>query len=105
MMKGPDGSYRYKIYEHFFMRQIPQDSCIVIACLNDTLQRLHNDFGVTEVFLRSDNAGSYHSAKTMTGVVAWNVEGPIKVLRWDFSEPQDGKISNIAQLLKKKLYR
>lgn len=90
MMKDANGVYRYKIIEHFFMKQVPQDSGVVIACLNDTLLRLNNDFGVTEVFLRSDNAGSYHSAKTMAAVSSLNSGGPVKVQRWDFSEPQDG---------------
>lgn len=85
--------FRYKVYQHVFMRQVAQDSVTVMSCLNDTLKWLHDDYGVTGVFLRSDNAGSYHSAKMLTSVLDLNAHGPVTVKRWDFSEPQDGELN------------
>lgn len=98
MIKNDDDSFSYKIYQHMFAKQVAQDSSLVLACLNDTLQRLFDDFGITEVYLRTDNAGSYHSAKMLAGVAEWNIQSPIRVLRWDFSEPQDGNIHSYSCL-------
>jgi len=46
---------------------------------------------LTEAFLRSDNAGCYHTAFLLLSLPSIGVRTGIEVARYDFSEPQAGK--------------
>lgn len=64
----------------------------VAHILTDLLKQLSSiDVGLKQVFLKSDNAGCYHS----TGLIAYlkhlNTLSPITVMEYNFSEPQAGK--------------
>lgn len=89
--KLENGELMYRIIQHVFSKQNPQDSAAVTAIFNDTLKRLHEEDPVLEeAFVRTDNAGCYHSAKMMSAITQLNTELPMKVKRWDFSEVQSG---------------
>jgi hypothetical protein len=58
-------AFKYKIFVHVF-NQCSQDSETVIAILNDVLRRVkETDPQIEKAFIRSDNAGCYHSAITL----------------------------------------
>ncbi len=92
--KNPQtNQFQYRIFQHMFSKQVSQDSVAVTALINDTLKRLTLEWTeLNELFIRSDNAGAYHSAMTLAAVQALLKEQQIKILQWDFSEPQDGKM-------------
>ena len=46
---------------------------------------------VTELFLRSDNAGCYHNASLLLSLPALSKNKGIQIRRYDFSEAQAGK--------------
>lgn len=46
---------------------------------------------VNEIFLKSDNAGCYHSSALIAFLFHLNINASVKVLEYNFSEPQSGK--------------
>ena len=83
--------FEYRVFVHVF-DECSQDSEVVQGILKDVLKRVkYSNPEVTKAFLRSDNAGCYHSANTiLSGVQLSNLTG-IKIKRIDFSDPQGGK--------------
>ena len=96
--KNPEGTdLERRVYQHVFKQQTRQDSAATIALLNNTLERLKQEWpDLGEVFIRSDNAANYHSALTLASVHELSKTGPVKILRWDYSEAQDGKNSSFV---------
>ncbi len=84
-----------------------QDSAAVTATLKDVLTGMKQEMPhIDSVYIRSDNAGCYHSITTMATLAKLNKESSgIKVLRWDFSEPQQGKdaCDRYAAVVKRKV--
>ncbi|CAF1206742.1 unnamed protein product [Adineta ricciae] len=84
----------HKIFVHVF-DQVTQDSDAVLAILQDVLTRVkaHNP-NIKNAYIRSDNAGCYHSAQTIIGLRQLSLNTNITIIRFDFSDPQGGKGSS-----------
>jgi hypothetical protein len=94
---GDDGStedenaYSYLIIVHVFDHCV-QDSEAVVAILRDVLTRTkRGDSSIKNAFIRSDNAGCYHSAQTILSLPRISYQTNIQVRRIDFCDPQGGK--------------
>ena len=61
----------------------------IVNELMDQLQTISPN--ITEIFLKSDNAGCYHCAPLLSYINHRNVESPIRILEYNFSESQNGK--------------
>ncbi|VDI14173.1 Hypothetical predicted protein [Mytilus galloprovincialis] len=78
---------------HIFDTAATQDAVTSNAILKDLLHHVNStNNNVDTLYLRSDNAGCYHSSYGILSVTALN-DNPynIKVNRMDFSDPQGGK--------------
>ena len=62
----------------------------IVNDLMDQLQTISPN--ITEIFLKSDNAGCYHCAPLLSNIYHWNVKSPIRILEYNNSESQNGKI-------------
>ena len=83
--------FKYKVFVHVF-DQCTQDSETVVAILNDILCHIKvTDPHIKNVFIRSDNAGSYHSANTLVPPKHVSERTGISIRRIDFCDPQGGK--------------
>ncbi len=86
MKEGED--YCLKTYVTMLNR-CPQDSYAVCCILKHVLCHFTKEHPrVKHVYLRSDNAGYYHSVETISSLCN---EYGIKIKRYDFSEAQSGK--------------
>ncbi|CAF3420316.1 unnamed protein product [Rotaria socialis] len=86
-----ENTYSYLIIVHVFDHCI-QDSEAVIAILRDVLLRIKQvDDTVKDAYIRSDNAGCYHSAQTIFSLPLISNESKIRIRRIDFCDPQGGK--------------
>ncbi|CAF1490257.1 unnamed protein product, partial [Rotaria sordida] len=84
-------SFTYKVFVHVF-DQCTQDSETVVAILNDVLCRVkETDPQIKTAYIRSDNAGCYHSANTLVSAKQISEKTGIVVKRCDFCDPQGGK--------------
>ena len=84
-------TYKYKVFVHIF-DECTQDSYTVLAILSDVLSRINiSDPQIKKAFLRSDNAGCYHSANTLVLSKQISEKTGIKIKRFDFCDPQGGK--------------
>ncbi len=104
----PAGGWNTRIYVHIFDELASQDSAAAVATLKDTLTRIRAEcLWITKAFVRSNNAGCYHSATTLASIIQLNKELPIKVMRWDFSEPQQGKdaCDHYTAVVKRKVWQ
>ena len=69
-----------------------QDSSTVLAIVDDVFRQLKEIMPeVNSVYMRSDNAGCYHSAFTLLSVYHVASEHAIELKRFDFSDPQGEK--------------
>ena len=83
--------FQYKIFVHVF-DDCSQDSETVVAIINDVLARVkQTDPQIRKAFLRSDNAGCYHSANTIVSAKQVSDKSGIEINRIDFCDPQGGK--------------
>ena len=83
--------FKYKVFVHVF-DQCTQDSETVVAILNDILCHIKvTDPHIKNVFIRSDNAGCYHSANTLVSAKHASERTGISIRRIDFCDPQGGK--------------
>ena len=86
-----NNSFEYKVFVHVF-DECAQDSEAVQAVLKDVLYRVKkSDPEIRKAFVRSDNAGCYHSSDTIASVVQLSKLTGITVKRVDFCDPQGGK--------------
>lgn len=89
--KNDNGETEMLTFVHCF-ESCNQDSCTVLAVIDDVFSQLKNIMPeMTCVYLRSDNAGCYHSSSTMLSLHQVAVKNGIKLERVDFSDPQGGK--------------
>ncbi|EGT57965.1 hypothetical protein CAEBREN_25605 [Caenorhabditis brenneri] len=81
-----------------------QDNQIVTAILTHILSEL-GSLGIKAVYLRSDNAGCYHSARTLFSLSTISEKTGVEVSRYSFSEPQNGKSScdRVASQIKRQV--
>ena len=62
------------------------------SILESTLVALKSNYSnLSEAFLRSDNAGCYHNAFLILSLPSIGERAGIRILRYDFSDPQAGK--------------
>ena len=79
------------MFVHVF-DQCTQDSETVFAILNDILCHIKETYPhIKNVFIRSDNAGCYHSANTLVSAKYVSERTGISIRRIDFCDPQGGK--------------
>lgn len=88
--------YEMHTYVHVFDHR-QQDSQAVMAILSDVLERIRReavpvqDVVVDTAYIRSDNAGCYHSSPIIAAIPKISSTTGVRVARWDFSDPQAGK--------------
>lgn len=64
----------------------------VAHILKDLCHNIHCHLpAVTEVYMKSDNAGCYHSSSLISFIHHMNTESPVRILEYNFSEAQSGK--------------
>ncbi len=81
----------HAVFIHVF-DQVVQDSDAVLSIIRDVLLRLKERNPMIEnAFIRSDNAGCYHSAQTILNMPQLSTDTGIAIRRFDFSDPQGGK--------------
>ena len=86
-----ENAYSHLIIVHVFDHCI-QDSKAVVAILRDVLIRIKRvDGSIDNAFIRSDNAGYFHSAQTVLSLPQISYETNIWIQRSDFCDPQGGK--------------
>ena len=79
------------IFVHVF-DQVIQDSDAVLSILQDILVKVKARNPMIEnAYVRSDNAGCYHSARTILSLPHLSKNTGITIRRFDFSDPQGGK--------------
>ena len=83
--------FDHNVFVHVF-DQVVQDSEAVLAILDDILSTIkRTNPSIQNAFIRSDNAGCYHSAQSILYMPALSMKTGIRVERVDFSDPQGGK--------------
>ena len=86
-----ENMYSHLIIVHVFDHCV-QDSEIVVGILSDVLLHVKQaDVNVKNAFIRSDNAGCYHSAQSIFSLTKISQEINIHIRRIDFCDPQGGK--------------
>ena len=83
--------FKYKVFVHVF-DHCTQDSETVVAIMKNVLCRIkESDPQIKKAFIRSDNAGCYHSANTLVAAKQISADTGITIKRIDFCDPQGGK--------------
>ena len=86
-----DNGHLHLIIVHVFDHCV-QDSKAVVSILHDVLMRVkHVDGNIKNAYVRSGNAGCYHSAQTILSLPQISYESMIHVCRIDFCDSQCGK--------------
>lgn len=91
VFKSGENEYNVETFVHVF------DSCIqdwfsvasIVEHLLVTIKEEHPD--MKRAYLKSDNAGCYHSASLILSLKSIGERAGISVRRYDFSDPQSGK--------------
>jgi hypothetical protein len=81
----------HSVFVHVF-DQVVQDSEAVLAIILDILKQIKANYPtIDRAHVRCDNAGCYHSARTILSLSEISRASGITIERVDFSEPQGGK--------------
>ena len=89
--KSTAGKFRVECFVHLF-NTCTQNSFAVMSIIEHLLKTLKKEYPVLkEAFLRSDNAGCYKNGALLLSLPEVSERSGIKVLRYDFSDPQAGK--------------
>ena len=85
------GSLQLKSYAHLF-DSCKQDWFAVCSILENLLKAIETENSAIEsVYLRSDGAGCYHNNFLIPAVTDIGERVGVRILRYDYSEPQHGK--------------
>ena len=86
-----DGNLHSHTIVHIF-DNANQDTLTSNAILKDCIVRLksRND-SLKKAYIRSDNAGCFHSAEGIFCITSLNLESDLKVVQMNFAAPQSGK--------------
>lgn len=85
------GKYEVECFVHIF-DVCTQDSFAVASIIENLLKTIKKESPrIKAAFLRSDNAGCYHSGQLILSLPDIAKRSGINVLRYDFSDPQSGK--------------
>lgn len=86
-----NGLFESQSFVHI-VENTTQDSSVVVRIIENTLRSLKEEnHKVNTAFLRSDNAGCYHSSAVVVSCILMKANTGIDVCRADFSDPQGGK--------------
>ena len=89
--KQAPGKYQVECFVHLF-DNCEQNSFAVASIIEHLLETIKKETPeIKNVYLRSDNAGCYHSGSLLLSLPSIGQRTRITVLRYDFSEPQSGK--------------
>jgi hypothetical protein len=105
ILANVSGTMYQRILIHVFS-PMSQDSAVTTAIIRDSFIKVKTEIpDIDTAYIRSDNAGCYHSASTILGMISLSAKSRIFVKRWDFSEPQFGKghCDRIAALVKRQI--
>ncbi|EGT48876.1 hypothetical protein CAEBREN_14970 [Caenorhabditis brenneri] len=80
-------------FVHIYSGSVIQDSSLVVLTIAHFASELAK-VGIKKIFLRSDNAGAYHSAATIGSLHWLNETTGVEIGSWSFSEAQNGKSSS-----------
>ncbi|CAG2244350.1 unnamed protein product [Mytilus edulis] len=91
IFRSSDGALKHNTFTHL-LNGCKQDWYAVASILEHTLHTIKAQKPeVEEVFLRSDNAGCYHCGCLWLALDGIGERTGIRILRYDYSEPQAGK--------------
>lgn len=90
IMKSKESKHEVECLVHIF-NSCKQDSFAIVSILENTLETLKEETQIKEVYLRSDNAGCYHSGQLVLSLPGMSKRTGIAIKRYDFSDPQAGK--------------
>ncbi|CAI5450995.1 unnamed protein product [Caenorhabditis angaria] len=98
-------SSELKVHHFIHILKAKQDSKSTVSIIEHVLSSLKKQ-GIKKVFLRSDNAGNYHSTSTIGSLPQISQRTGVEVMEYSFSESQDGKSScdRLAAVAKKKIH-
>ena len=83
--------FQARTYIHLF-EDCVQNWFAVASIIEHTLTTLKAAYpNIQEAFLRSDNAGCYHCAYLILSLPSLGERAGIRIVRYDFSDPQAGK--------------
>ncbi|EGT59993.1 hypothetical protein CAEBREN_31776, partial [Caenorhabditis brenneri] len=86
-------NYTQHSFIHIYDTEVQQNSELVILTLSHVVTELKK-VGITTISIRSDNAGAYHCASTISSLHYLQNEFGITVKSYSFSEAQNGKSSS-----------
>ncbi|CAC5392031.1 unnamed protein product [Mytilus coruscus] len=90
-MKTDQNDYQNFTIVHVF-DNATQDALTSTSILQDTINHINKENKkIKTLYLRSDNAGCFHSSYSLTTIPMINKKSLIKIKRVDFSDPQGGK--------------
>lgn len=86
-----EGKVQTQSFVHI-IEKCNQESPVVICIIEHVLKTLKSENPeITSAYLRSDNAGCYHSSVLLLACALMEKRTGISVSRFDFSDPQGGK--------------
>ncbi|XP_069107183.1 uncharacterized protein [Argopecten irradians] len=88
--KDKEGNLKHRTLTHI-MDSTKQDWFAVCSVLENALNSLKMQLPLTEVYIRSDNAGCYHCAPLWLSLFGVSCRTGVKILQYDYSEAQSGK--------------
>ncbi|XP_063419323.1 uncharacterized protein LOC134702179 [Mytilus trossulus] len=104
IFKNTNGKLKHETFAHLF-NLVKQDWFAVASILENVLVNVRVRMPIiTEVFLRSDNAGCYHTGLLWQAIYGISERTDIFIRRYDYSEAQSGKSycdSKIAHMRRK----
>ncbi|XP_076088156.1 uncharacterized protein LOC143058541 isoform X1 [Mytilus galloprovincialis] len=104
IFKDTNGKLKHETFAHLF-NLVKQDWFAVASILENVLVNVRVRMPIiTEVFLRSDNAGCYHTGLLWQAIHGISERTDIFIQRYDYSEAQSGKSycdSKIAHMRRK----
>ncbi|CAC5392922.1 unnamed protein product [Mytilus coruscus] len=91
LMKTDQNDYQNFTIVHVF-DNATQDALTSTSILQDTINHINKENKkIKTLYLRSDNAGCFHSLYSLTTIPMINKKSLIKIKRVDFSDPQGGE--------------
>lgn len=86
-----EGTLQSQSFVHF-MQSSAQDSLTVVHIWQHLLKAIkHEDAGISQVCMRQDNAGCYHSNPTIMAADTIEKSTGVHIKQIDFSDPQEGE--------------
>ena len=86
-----EGKYEVECFVHLF-NTCKQNIFAVMSVIEHLLSTIKVEYpSINKAFLRSDNAGCYHSGPSILSLPYIGTRSGVIPLRYDFSDPQAGK--------------